>query len=117
MPRTEHWALRAKSVVYLMTRPEVTNRRIPGERSSKENPPLLPLIVSMKEAGHLLSCGHDQIYDLLRAGELESFMEGQRRKITMRSIQALIAKRLAATGGEFQRSIRIPPPPKKRKAA
>jgi hypothetical protein len=101
-----------------MSRPEVTDRRVPGERSSKENPPLLPLIVSMKEAGHLLSCGHDQIYDLLRAGELESFMEGHRRKITMRSIQTLIAKRLAATGGEYRRGPQVPPPPpRKRNAA
>ena len=87
-----------------MTRPEVTDRRVLGGRSSKENPPLLPLIVSMKEATHLLSCGHDLVYDLIKAGELESFTEGSRRKITMRSIQALIAKRLAATGGEFQRN-------------
>ena len=99
-----------------MARPEVTGSRILGGRSSKENPPLLPLIVSMKEAGHLLSCGHDQVYDLIHSGELESFMEASRRKITMRSIQALIAKRLAATAGEFQRRKNSPPPPKKRTA-
>jgi hypothetical protein len=101
----------------LSARPEIPGRRIPGDRSSKENPPLVPLIVGMKETSHLLSCGHDQVYDLLKSGELESFMEGQRRKITMRSIQALIAKRLADAGSVFQRSSRVPPPPKKRKAA
>jgi excisionase family DNA binding protein len=102
-----------------MAKAEITDRRIPGERHSKETPPLpLPLIVSMKEAGHFLSCGHDQIYDLIRAGELESFMEGRHRKITMRSIQALIAKRLAATGGEYRPSKPMPPSPKlKRKVA
>jgi len=54
-----------------MTKPEITGSRIPGDRSSKENPPLLPLIVGMKEASHLLSCGHDQLYRFIRSGELE----------------------------------------------
>jgi hypothetical protein len=31
-----------------------------------------PLIVSMTKAEFLLDCGHDQIYDLIRAGELDS---------------------------------------------
>jgi len=74
-----------------------------------------PLVVSMAKAGFLLDCGHDQIYDLIRARELESYLEGHRRKITMGSIERLIAKRLAAAGGEFRRSNKVPPPPKKRK--
>jgi hypothetical protein len=66
------------------------------------------------------------IYDLLKAGELESYLEGNRRKIVYSSIEALIEKRLAATGGEFQRCSQRPPIPtketrrktaKKRKAA
>jgi hypothetical protein len=65
----------------------------------------------MAKAEFLLDCGHDQIYDLIRAGELDSYVESNRRKITMASIERLIAKRLAATGGEFQRSSRVPPSP------
>jgi hypothetical protein len=66
-----------------------------------------PLVVGMAKAGFLLDCGRDHLYDLIHAGELESFLQGSRRKITMRSIQALIAKRLAANGGGFQRSSKV----------
>jgi hypothetical protein len=83
-----------------MATPKVTGRRFDGDQSSK----LKPLVVSMAQAEVLLSCGHDQIYDLIRAGELDSYTEANRRKITMASIEALIAKRLAATGGKFQRN-------------
>ena len=90
---------------------EVTMINTPTENPDK------PLVVSMAKARVLLDCGHDQIYDLIKARELDSYTEGTRRKITMASIDALIAKRLAANGGEFQRSSKCPPPPKKRKAA
>jgi len=74
-----------------------------------------PLIVSPKKAAFLLDCGLDAVYALIHQGQLESYLEGQRRKITVRSIQALIAKRLADAAGGFQRSGRIPPTPKKKK--
>jgi hypothetical protein len=74
-----------------------------------------PLIVGMTKAEFLLDCGHDQIYDLIRAGELDSYIEGNRRKITMASIERLIAKRLADAGS--QRSSRVIPPPKKKRGA
>jgi hypothetical protein len=74
-----------------------------------------PLVVSPKKAAFLLDCGLDAVYALLHQGQLESYLEGQRRKITVRSIQALIAKRLADAGSVFQRSSRVPPPPKKKR--
>jgi hypothetical protein len=107
-----------------MARPEVTGRRILGDQFSKDK----PLVVGVGKAKVLLDCSHDQIYELLKAGDLASYIERNRRKITMASIEALIAKRLAATGGEFQRCSKVPPVPtektrrkiaatKKRKAA
>jgi len=106
-----------------MARPEVTGSRL-GDQSNKDK----PLVVSVGKAKVLLDCSHDQIYDLLRAGELASYLERNRRKITMASIEALIAKRLAANGSEFRRCSQRPPIPtqetrrkiaaaKKRKAA
>jgi hypothetical protein len=85
---------------------------------SPTDDPVKPLVVGMNKAEALLDCGHDQLYELIRAGELDSYIEGTRRKITMASIEALIAKRLAATGGEFRRCSKVPPfPPRKRNAA
>ena len=87
-----------------------------------------PLVVGMAKAKVLLDCSNDQLYDLIKAGELDSYVEATRRKITTASIEALILKRLAATAGEFQRCSKAPPIPtqetrrkiaaaKKRKAA
>ena len=48
-----------------------------------------PLVVGVAKAKAFLDCSHDQIYDLIRAGELDSYLERNRRKITMASIEAL----------------------------
>jgi hypothetical protein len=62
-----------------------------------------PFVVGMAKAGFLLECGDDQLYDLIKAGDLDSYIEGNRRKITTASIERLIQQRLAAASGEFQR--------------
>jgi hypothetical protein len=43
----------------------------------------------------MLACSNTQGYELLAAGELESYKEGRSRKITVASIKALVARRLA----------------------
>ena len=107
-----------------MARPEVTGRRTLGDQSSKDK----PLVVGVAKAKVLLDCSRDRIYRFIKSGELESYVEGTRRKITMASIERLIAGRLAANGREFQRCHQRPPIPtpetrrkiaaaKKRKAA
>jgi hypothetical protein len=62
-----------------------------------------PLVVGVARARILLDTGLDSIYDLIKAGELDSYLEGRRRKITVASIERLIRKRLAANGGVFRR--------------
>jgi hypothetical protein len=54
-----------------------------------------PLVVKPKVAWKMLSCSNTQGYELLAAGELESYKEGRSRKITVASIKALVARRLA----------------------
>ena len=65
---------------------------------------LRPLVVSMAEAGVLLNSGVDKLYELIEAEELDSYLEGTRRKITMASIERLIERRLAARRGKLDRS-------------
>jgi hypothetical protein len=55
-----------------------------------------PLLVKPKAACVLLGCGITRLYELLAAGELESFLDGRSRKITVGSIENYIARRLAA---------------------
>jgi len=54
-----------------------------------------PLAVRPRVAWRLLDCGNTHGYELINAGELESYLDGRSRRITMRSIKALIARRLA----------------------
>jgi hypothetical protein len=61
-----------------------------------------PLVVGVNKAKALLDCSHDQIYQMLRAGELRSYLERNRRKILVSSIEELVAKRLADAGDEFR---------------
>jgi excisionase family DNA binding protein len=55
-----------------------------------------PLVVKPKVAWKLLACSNTRGYELIAAGELESFRDGRSRKITVASIHRYIAQRLAA---------------------
>jgi len=57
-----------------------------------------PLVVPPKVAWRMLSCGNTRGYQLLAAGELESFKDGRSRKVTVASIKALVARRIAGAG-------------------
>jgi excisionase family DNA binding protein len=54
-----------------------------------------PLAVAPLEAARLLSVCISTIYNLMRAGQLDAFHSGKSRRITMRSIEAYIDRRLA----------------------
>jgi hypothetical protein len=55
---------------------------------------IAPLLVKPKVAWKMLSCGNTRGYELLAAGELESFKDGSSRKITVESIHRYIARHL-----------------------
>jgi hypothetical protein len=44
----------------------------------------------------MLGCGNTHGYQLLASGELQSFLDGRARKVTVASIHAYIARELAA---------------------
>ena len=68
------------------------NREIPG-RAIADN--LDPLAVSPRKARILLSVGNTRLYQLIGNGELESYLEGRSRRVTMESIRRRVAKLLA----------------------
>jgi hypothetical protein len=57
-----------------------------------------PLVVKPSTAWRMLACGNTRGYELLAAGELESFKDGRSRKITVASIKAFIARQVANGG-------------------
>jgi hypothetical protein len=63
-------------------------------RRKKQLTHLERLCVRPWVAEQLLSIGHKQLYHLLQTNQLESFKEGNARKITLASIEAYIARKL-----------------------
>jgi hypothetical protein len=54
------------------------------------------LVVRPRRARRMLDCGNTRLYELISAGELESFKNGKSRKITTASIRSYIARRIQA---------------------
>ena len=80
-------------------RPEVTGRASGAPRAKTKFRTLdtpEPLAVSPRQACQLLNVGNTYLYELIAAGELDSFRDGRSRKITVDSIRRYIARRLAA---------------------
>jgi hypothetical protein len=61
------------------------------------------LAVQPAVAWQMLGIGNTHGYALLRSGELVSYLDGDRRKITTESIRNYIARRIATSRGVFQR--------------
>jgi excisionase family DNA binding protein len=57
---------------------------------------LEPIGIPPKQAFELIGCGVTYGYQLLAAGELESYHLGRARRVTVASIHAFIQRRLAA---------------------
>jgi hypothetical protein len=57
-----------------------------------------PLVVKTARACQMLSCGRTHLYELLAARELDTFLDGSSRKVTVESIHLYIARQLAAAG-------------------
>jgi excisionase family DNA binding protein len=58
---------------------------------------LEPLAVSPHQACLLLGVGNTRLYELIGNGELQSYLDGRARRITMDSIHRRVARLLAAT--------------------
>ncbi len=68
-------------------------------RAANPNPPpsdLAPIVCKPKDARRLLACGQTRLYELLAAGELQSFNDGRSRKILVASIHRYVAKHVSA---------------------
>jgi hypothetical protein len=50
------------------------------------------LVVSPRRARHMLDIGNTRLYELLNAGELESYLDGRSRKIIVQSIYRYVTR-------------------------
>jgi hypothetical protein len=81
--------------------------------NEQSEPAVEPIVVRPKVARQLLGgISHDRLNDKIKSGELESYLDDSRRRlITVASIKASVARRVAAaaaTGFEYARGARRP---------
>jgi excisionase family DNA binding protein len=69
----------------------------------------VPLAVPPLEAGRLLSFSLTKVYELMRTGELASFMDGRSRRVTVESIHHYVARQLARADDGDTRFQHAPP--------
>ena len=60
------------------------------------------LVVKPRVAWKMLACSNTRGYELLNAGELDSFLDGRSRKITVESIRRYIARRFPANAASTE---------------
>jgi excisionase family DNA binding protein len=61
------------------------------------------LVTDVNDASRLLDCSRDKVYELIKSGELQSYVDGHSRKIIVASIERYVAHKLAASK-KFTRS-------------
>jgi excisionase family DNA binding protein len=62
------------------------------------------LAASPNQAMRAIQVSRKKLYELINTGELESYTEGKSRRITIRSINAYIERRLAAEAARHGRA-------------
>ena len=77
------------------TKPRKPRKTKPAAPSAAAN--LKPLVTDVPGAMQSLGCGHDQIYDLMHAGEIDSYLDGRARRIIVASLEAYVARRRKAS--------------------
>src|SRR5262252_5962179 len=76
-----------------------TSAALPAARPT-ESPE--PYVVKPREACRLLACGTTRLYELIGAGEIDSFLDGRSRKIAVESIRRYIARRFPANAASTE---------------
>ena len=61
-----------------------------------------PLVASPNQAMRSIQVSRKKLYELINTGELESYTEGKSRRITVKSINEYIERRLAAEAARLR---------------
>jgi excisionase family DNA binding protein len=80
----------------------------PGDRSIRQSEtalPVMPLLLTVKQAADLLGMGRSTVYELIDAGELRSVKRGASRRIPLKAIHEYIDSLLADNERTEERSV------------
>ncbi len=70
------------------------HKRDAAAKPAKPSINVKPLVVGTTEARRLGGWGKTKIFELIATGELDSYLEGRVRRITLESIEARIQRKL-----------------------
>jgi hypothetical protein len=65
-----------------------------AEKPARPSANVRPLVVGTAEARRLGGWGKTKVFQLIAAGELDSYLDGRVRRITLESIEARIHRKL-----------------------
>ena len=68
-----------------------------------------PLVASPNQAMLAIQVSRKKLYELINAGELDSYTEGKSRRIIVKSIGAYVERRLAAEAARRSRTAKGSP--------
>jgi hypothetical protein len=98
-------------------RPSREAKRAASLKAKAAAPPnMAPVVVTPREAGHMLRLGMSRIYRMMRSGELSSYGDSRLRRIPMTTIHENVARRLADSTGAWRR-LTVAPPTRHRRQA
>jgi len=63
-----------------------------------------PIFTSVNDTCEALNRGRDEVYELIRAGEIESFLDGRRRIIVYASVVAYAQRAAKSKATKFERA-------------
>jgi hypothetical protein len=66
------------------------------------------LVGSVEDVALALDGNRDEVYELIRENEIDSFLDGRRRKIVWASVDAYVARRLKASKQKQFERLRYP---------
>jgi len=73
-------------------------------RKRKDAPQIEPRITDVDGGCKRANVGKDRFYELLKSGEIESYLDGRSRKVLLASVDAYIDRQIAQSKGSFQRA-------------
>jgi excisionase family DNA binding protein len=59
------------------------------------HPSTQPLVTNVNGACRILRKSRDRVYGLIKSGEIESYLDGDSRRITIRSLESYVEKKVA----------------------
>jgi hypothetical protein len=70
----------------------------------RQSVPVVPRMTDVKGGCAIIGCGKSRLYELMQSGEIESYLDGAARKVSIESCNRFVDRRLAQSRSTFERA-------------